>query len=129
MAKKEHFGIKYPFRSEGFEHFFLDVNDDMMEKVRSQVMHVIFTPKSQRIRLPNFGTDLIKYIFEQNEDITWEAVKNEISESVRLWVPNVTINNIQVVKNENDESEIYVRIDYGVNEGNKIINDSVVVQI
>ena len=39
------------------------------------------------------------------------------------------INDIQIVKNENDESEVYVRLDYSVAEGNKITNDSVVVQV
>jgi phage baseplate assembly protein W len=122
-------GIKYPFKSEGFEHYFLDTNDDLKDKVRSQLMHIVFTPKLQRIRMPEFGTDLIKYIFEQNDDVSWEAVKNEVAESVRRWATNITINDIQVVKNEEDESEIYVRLDYSVSEGNKITNDSIIVQI
>jgi phage baseplate assembly protein W len=92
-------------------------------------MHIVFTPKGQRIRLPEFGTDLIKFIFDPNEGVTWEAVKNEVSESVRRWSNDITLNNIQVVKNEEDESEIYVRLDYSVTEGNKITNDSIVVQV
>jgi phage baseplate assembly protein W len=79
--------------------------------------------------LPQFGTNLIKYIFDQDDSITWDAVKNEVSESVRRWSTNLAINNIQVVKNEEDESEIYVRLDYSVIEGNKVTNDSVVVQV
>ena len=129
MTKIRKFGIKYPFKSEGFEHYFLDTNDDLKDKVRSQLMHIVFSPKLQRIRMPEFGTDLIKYIFEQNDDVSWEAVKNEVAESVRRWATNITINDIQVVKNEEDESEIYVRLDYSVSEGNKITNDSIIVQI
>lgn len=129
MAKKQFFGIKYPFITDGFEKFYVDANSTQKEKARSQLMHVVFTPKGQRLRNPEFGTDLIKYIFEQNDTITWESVKNEVSESVKRWVPNILVNNIQVVKNENDESEIYVRLDYSVSEGNKVTNDSVVVQI
>ena len=129
MVKKQQFGIKYPFRSEGFEHYFLDTNNSVKDKVRSQLMHVVFTPKGQRLRLPNFSTDLIKSILEQDETVSWEAVKNEISESVRMWISNVVINNIQVIKNEEDEHEIYVRLDYSVTEGNKVTNDSLVVQI
>lgn len=129
MAKRQYFDIKYPFTSEGFQNFYVDANASLKEKVRSQVMHIVFTPKGQRIRLPQFGTDLIKYIFEPNEQITWEAVKNEISDSVRIWAPNVILNNIQVVKNDENEAEIYVRLDYSVSNGNKTTNDSVVVQI
>ena len=92
-------------------------------------MHIVFTPKGQRIRNPEFGTDLVKYIFEPSDSTTWEAVKNEVSESVKRWASNININNIQIVKNENDESEIFVRLDYSVSEGNKVTNDSIVVQV
>lgn len=129
MAKKQYFSIKYPFRADDFQHFFVDANNTQMEKARSEIMHIVFTPKGQRIRNPEFGTDLIKFIFDPNEEITWEAVKNEVSESVGRWAKNITLNNIQVVKNEEDESEIYVRLDYSVSDGNKTTNDSIVVQI
>ena len=129
MAKRQYFGIKYPFTSEGFQNFYLDANDSTKDKVRSQLMHIVFTPKGQRIRNPEFGTDLIKFIFEPNDSITWEAVKNEVSDSVRRWATNININDIQIVKNEENEAEIYVRLDYSVSEGNKVTNDSVVVQV
>lgn len=129
MAKRQYFGVKYPFTSDGFQKFYLDVNESVKDKVRSQLMHIVFTPKGQRIRNPEFGTDLIKFIFEPNDQTTWEAVKNEVSESVKRWANNININNIQIVKNEQDESEIYVRLDYSVSEGNKVTNDSVVIQV
>ena len=129
MAKKQYFGISYPFTSDGFQNFYLDANSSVKEKVRSQLMHIVFTPKGQRIRNPEFGTDLIKFIFEPNDKITWESVKNEVTESVKRWATNINLNDIQIVKNEENESEIYVRLDYSVSEGNKVTNDSVVVQV
>jgi len=129
MAKKQYFGIKYPFTSDDFQKFYVDVNSDTKDKVRSQLMHVVFTPKGQRIRMPEFGTDLIKFIFDPDEGITWESIKSEVSESVNRWINNVKVNDIQVVKNENDDSEIYVRLDYSVIEGNKVTNDSIGVKI
>ena len=129
MAKKQYFGIKYPFRTDDFQHFFIDANNTQMEKARSEIMHIVFTPKGQRIRNPEFGTDLIKFIFDPNEDVTWEAVKDEVSDAVNRWANNIVLNNIQVVKNEEDESEIYVRLDYSVSEGNKTTKDSIVVQV
>ena len=129
MAKKQLFGIKYPFLADDYQHFFVDANNSPKDKARSELMHIVFTPKGQRVRLPEFGTDLIKFIFDPNEYTTWESVKNEVSESVNRWTSNIKLNDIQIVKNENDESEIYVRLDYSVSEGNKITNDSIVVQV
>lgn len=127
--KKQFFGIRYPFTSDDFQKFYVDANSSLKDKVRSQLMHIVFTPKGQRIRLPQFGTDLIKYIFEPSDSVTWEAVKNEVTDSVKIWATNIVLNDIQIVKNEADESEIYVRLDYSVVEGNKVTNDSIVVQV
>lgn len=129
MAKIQYFGIKYPFTTKEFQNFFLDVNDDEKDKVRSEIMHVIFTPKGQRLREPEFGTDLIRYIFEPNDNITWTGLKNEITDAVQTYVNNVTLNDIQVAKSEDNEGAVYVRIDYSVRQGNKIVKDSIVTEI
>lgn len=129
MAKKQFFGIKYPFIADNKRHFYVAANENTADKVKSQLMHIVFTPKGQRIRNPEFGTDLIKFIFDQNDEMTWESVKTEIRESVTRWSNNLSLRNISVVKNENDESQVFVRLDYSVVEGNKVTNDSIVVEI
>lgn len=129
MAKKQYFGIRYPITSQDFQNFYIDLNGSLKGKVKSQIMHVIFTPKGQRLRNPEFGTDLIKYIFDPNDTATWESVKNEIKDSVSRWVNNVRLKDIQIVKNLDDDLEIFVRVDYTINIGNKSTDDSMVVQL
>lgn len=129
MAKIQYFGIKYPFTNNDFQKFFLDVNDNEKDNVRSNIMHVIFTPKGQRIREPEFGTDLIRYIFEPNDSISWSSLKNEITDSVQRYVNNVILNDIQVAKSEDDASSVYVRIDYSVKQGNNVSKDSIVTEL
>ena len=129
MAQKQYFGIKYPFLADNVTGFYVAANETVAEKVRSQLMHIVFTPKGQRIRNPEFGTDLIKYIFDQNDGVTWESVKTEVSESVTRWATNIALKDIRVMKNEEDDSQVFVRLDYSVTEGNKVTNDSVVVEL
>lgn len=129
MTKKQYLGIRYPFTSQDFHNFYIDLNSSLKGKVKSQIMHVIFTPKGQRLRNPEFGTDLIKYIFDPNDTATWESVKNEIKDSVSRWVNNVNLKDIQIVKNVDDDLEIFVRVDYTINIGNKSTDDSMVVQL
>jgi phage baseplate assembly protein W len=129
MAKKQFFGVKYPFLNDNERHFYVAANESVADKVRSQLMHIVFTPKGQRIRNPEFGTDLIKYIFDQNDGVTWESIKTEVSDSVTRWSNNLSLRNISVVKSEEDESQVFVRLDYSVTEGNKVTNDSIVVEI
>jgi phage baseplate assembly protein W len=129
MAKKQFFNIKFPFTTNDYQNFFVDANVNEKDKIRSQIMHVVFTPKGQRIRNPEFGTDLIKYIFNQNDFSTWESVKEEIVTSVQRFVPGCVINNIRVVQSNDERAEIFVRLDYSVKQGNKTINDSIITQI
>ena len=129
MANRQYFGIKYPFTKESYEGFFVDANATLKDKVRSQLLHIIFTPKGQRLRNPEFGTDLIKYIFEMNDTDSWESVKNEISDAVSKYLPNVVMRGISVMQSTEESSEIYVRIDFTVIEGNLKANDSIVTTI
>lgn len=129
MARQQLFGIKYPFTHDDYQNFFVDANTTEKDKVRSQIMHVIFTPKGQRIRNPEFGTDLIKYIFSPNDSESWEGVKNEVITAVHRFVPGVTLNDVRVVQSQDERSEIFVRMDYTVREGNRIKKDSIIAQI
>jgi phage baseplate assembly protein W len=129
MASRQYFGIKYPFTNNSVMERYVDINETRAGGVRSRLLHVVFTPKGQRIREPEFGTDLIKYIFEQNDENSWDKVKTEIKNTVRRWVPEASINDINVVDENEDGAAVFVRLDYSVQEGNQIINDSVVVQL
>ena len=129
MSKIQHFGIAYPFRRDKFQNFYVDTNNSTAEKVRSQLMHIVFTPKGQRCRMPEFGTDLIKYIFEPSDDESWGSIKNEIAESVSRWVPNCIINDIRVVEETNGSNNIHVRIDYSVKKGYITEDDSFIVTL
>ena len=119
MAKHQKYGIKYPFTSNNDENIFLDVNETETDCVKSKVLHVIFTPKGQKIRDPEFGTDLIKYIFSPNDSYTISEIKSEIDSSIKKYVPEVEFKNFNVYKDENDENTIIVTIEYGVKIGNK----------
>lgn len=129
MARQQYYGIRYPFTSNDSDNFYVDVNYTLKGKVRSQLMHVIFTPKGQKIRDPEFGTDLIKFIFENNDSASWEGIKNEVASVVNKYTTNITLNDINVLKGEEDPSEVFVRIDYSVKEGNKETKDSVIAKL
>lgn len=131
MAKKikQQYGIKYPFTSDGNSGSIVDLNYDIKGKVRSILMHIIFTPKGQKLRDPNFGTDLIKYIFDQNDDVSRENIKESVNNAVRPYLPNVTINNLEVLKSENDIHEVYVKIGFSLKQSNTVVSDNIIVSI
>ena len=128
MIKKQYFDFKYPFTNDCMEKYEFDLNNNQRERVASDLLHVIFTPKGQRLRLPDYGTNLIQYIFEPNDESIWPEVKQEIQDTVRKWIYGVDLDDIQVMASE-DGTEIYVRVDYSVTEGNLTYNNSIAVEI
>ena len=129
MANIQYYGIKYPFTINNEENYFSDVNYTLEDKVKSLLMHVIFTPKGQKIRDPEFGTDLIKFIFEPNDTESWESVKNEIMDVVKKYISGVTVNDISMLETNDDSHQLYVRVDYTVSNGLKTITDSLITKV
>ena len=129
MSKVQYYGIKYPFTAQGDENFLLDVNYDLKSKIRSILMHVIFTPKGQKLRDPEFGTNLVKYIFEQGDGFTFESVRDEVSVVVSRYIDGITINDISIMESNEDFHKIYVRLDYTVTSGFKTITYSIITQL
>lgn len=120
MANTQKYGIKYPFTCENDDGIFLDLNDTMMDGVKSRVLHVIFTPKGQKLRDPEFGTGLIDFIFSQKDSTVFAEIKTEITKQIMKYVPEVEFRDINIYESENNENGIIVSVEYGVRDGNKM---------
>ena len=123
------FGIKYPFENNNLDNVYMDLNDTYLEGVRSKVLHVMFTPKGQRLRNPDFGTDLIKYLFEPKVNETLDGIKTDLASQIAKYVPNVEFNNIEIHEDENDDNHVIVVANYTVIRGNKRDKTTVAVRI
>lgn len=131
MARRviQQYGIKYPFTTNSDTRYFVDTNLSLKNKIRSILMHIIFTPKGQKIRDPEFGTDLVKNIFEPNENETWAQIQAAISKAINRYLPEVLLNRIEMLKNEDNASEIFVKIQYSVKKGSTVEQDSIIATL
>ena len=129
MALTQKYGIKYPFTSDNNDNVFMDVNDSYADSVKSKVMHVILTQKGQRLRDPEFGTNLINYIFAASDDITLSAIKQEVGTQLAKYVPNVAFNDLDVYRDEDDGNNVIVSVTYSVKNGNNTETTTVAVRL
>lgn len=118
MGITQKYGIKYPFTSENEEGVFMDLNKNVTEGVKSKVLHVIFTPRGSKLRDPDFGTNLVRFIFEPNDEESLDGIRTEISSQIMKYVPQVEFRNIEIYKEETDDNSVVVLIEYGVKKGN-----------
>ena len=129
MAQKGKFiNIAFPFKESNRGDFILLNNEDN-SAIKSDLMHLILTRKGERLYLPDFGTNLLKFIYEPNDDITRTDIKTEITDTVKKYLPNLQINDISVEPSEDNEYHAKVRIDYTVTEGVFQEKDFIIIQL
>jgi phage baseplate assembly protein W len=146
------YGIDFPFRDSSKGDYF-KMTETPEREVRANLIHLLLTKKGTRYYLPDFGTRIYEYIFEQNDVVSFNLIEEEIRDGVRKFIPNLDINSIRIVSAENDpeEEKLYtqeegerlfrvsdvstkpytakVRIDYTVNNGAFSSSDFIIINI
>ena len=125
----KHYGIKFPFTIRNNDNVFLDLNNNLHEKVASEIAHVILTPKKTRLRMPDFGTDLIRYIFSPNDELSWGDIETEIRGAVTKYVPGGVLEKVEVFQSEGDDNTILLSVNFGVKKGNTVENNRMVIKL
>lgn len=121
------YNIRFPFTAKDKYGYFVDLDSDSQKAMKSDIMHVIFTPKGQRVRDPEFGTNLIKFIFNPNDNESWSDVKNDIKDAVSRFVPNVKLSDIEIY--EDNSNGLVAKIQYEVDKGAFTYNETIITKL
>jgi phage baseplate assembly protein W len=146
------YGIDYPFR-DSLKGDYLNMTEVPEKEIRANLIHLILTRKGSRYYLPDFGTRMYEFIFEQNDFVTHNLIEEEIREGVKKYIPNLEINSISIMSAEDDpdkrrssnqaeDERLYrvseestkpytavVKIDYTVNNGSFSTSDFIILNI
>jgi len=146
------YGIEYPFRDSEIGNY-LKMTSTPEREVRANLIHLLITRKGTRYFLPDFGTRLYEYIFEQNDSTSYRHIEEEIRDAVKKYIPNLDINSIEIVSAENDPDRVrnisddederlfrvssesarpytaVVKVDYTVNNGSFSTSDFIILNI
>ena len=98
------YGIDFPFRQSP-KGDFLNMTEIPERKIRAILIHLILTRKGSRYYLPDFGTRLYEFIFEPNDQITFNQIEDEIRTSVGKFIPNLEIKSITITAADQDPDE------------------------
>jgi hypothetical protein len=115
MAKSRFINIDFPFR-DSEEGFYFNLTKTDESAIRADLLHLLLTNKGERLYMPDFGSDLKKYIFEPNDGITHTDIKDNINETIKRYIPNLLIDSIEF-KNNDIEELIIVEVRYTVTDG------------
>ena len=124
----KYLNIRYPFE-ESDKGFFLQLNQTTKDAVKSDLLHLLFTNKGSRYYLPDFGTNLKRYVFKPNDAPTHSDIISEIQIAVDTYIPGLKITDISVTIDPTNENMAVVKVSFSVGQGIFEENDFVEVAI
>lgn len=128
LINMKYINIQYPFRDSD-KGFFLDLTSTDEKAIKSDLLHLILTRKGQRLYNPDFGTDLLKFIFEPNDTLTLAGIKSEITTVIKRYLPKLDITEISVVESIESEYAAVVTIKYTITDDVFTTSDLVIINI
>ena len=84
------------------------------DQIQSNLINLLLTNKGERLYNPEFGADLKTVLFEGITEDTSNIIQNLIITNVNIFIPEITISSVDVVKDE-DNNTISVTVQYRIN--------------
>jgi len=86
-----------------------------MNAIKNSLINLFNTIPGERLLLPDYGSDLRRYIFDPISDMQAVTIMREVYSSIKRWEPRITVTNIEVngFKDTNDyDINIYIRVPF-----------------
>ena len=88
-------GVNLPFSRDNKTGWF-DQSFTTLDAAKSNLRNLLLTMKGERLMQPNFGTDLIKLVFEQDDGTLVDRIRETIIDAVEFWLPYLNLNTVEV---------------------------------
>ena len=120
--------IQFPF-ADSQKGYFLEMTKENKKAIKSNLMHLLLTNKGERLYMPDFGTNLKKYLFEPNIETVSSDIRSEIQTSINKYIPNLKIDTLTVTPSDDNEHSVFVKLEYTVTNDTFQQSDFVIIQI
>jgi uncharacterized protein len=64
---------------------------------RNHILAVLLTNPGERVMRPTYGAGIFDFVWENDDPLTEQTIISSVQNAVKLWEPNVTINEIDFV--------------------------------
>lgn len=80
--------------------------------VRESIRILLLTAQGERLRRPDYGAGLERFLFEPNVPTTWRAIEESIRRQLARWEPRVQVEAIHVAADPNDPEAALVELSF-----------------
>ena len=102
-------GISWPPRIDGDGRLQLSADAN---NVREAIQVILLTAPGERVRLPEFGAGLGRFLFEPNIPATHIAIARRITQSLSRWEPRIRVAQVEVDADPSDPQAALATISY-----------------
>jgi len=80
--------------------------------VRESIRIILLTDERERLRLPDFGGGLSRFLFEPNTATTRQLIRDRIERALAEWEPRIRVESVTVDPDANDLEAAVATITY-----------------
>src|SRR5262245_35364335 len=80
--------------------------------VRESIRVILMTEQPERLRAPDFGGSLGRYLFEPNTVATRRSIQDRITKELALWEPRIDVQSVDVIQDPVDPTAAIATITY-----------------
>jgi phage baseplate assembly protein W len=110
LQKNIAIGVSLPFNGPGVFNKTYTTKD----QIKSNLINLLLTDVGERVMNPTFGCNLKRFLFEGITDSNIELLVNSLGNSISVYVPEITVTNIEIVPTP-DSNLIDLTVDYYLN--------------
>ena len=106
------FGVELPIRQDSSDGFAMIKN---IKKLATQNLKMlILTAPGERVMEPEFGVGVREFLFEHFGPSTYSKIENKIREQVEIYMPIITIEDIQFSAQEHEMNQLQMHIKFSI---------------
>jgi Bacteriophage baseplate protein W len=102
-------GISFPPRVGADGRIVWSAGDD---NIRDAIRIILGTERNERLRLPDFGAGLRRFLFEPNTTATRHRLEDGILRALAAWEPRISVESVDVEADPEDAESAIATIEY-----------------
>ena len=80
--------------------------------IRESIKIILLTELGERLRLPQFGGGLNRFLFEPNTATTRQLIRDRITKALAQWEPRITVESVAVEPDAQDVQAAIATVNY-----------------
>jgi phage baseplate assembly protein W len=97
------YNIKFPLNDDVSVNSYFALTKTTKDALTSDLLLLLLTQKGERYYEPEYGTDLLRFIFEPNDNLVQADVEQEIKKTVSSYIPALKIDQITFNKDVDEQ--------------------------